>query len=718
VMDNGGSPVTQTKTLTVVEPASDAWVRRAPDANEKPVNGQFFARDDTGYGKIYYNGSLGTTPDSVYLKLYRTETGTDVPYGTPLRQTLINGGYAFTAPIAPGLVTYKVVFGSTSGATDTDVATVTGLMCGDAYIIDGQSNAVADNNGGNYGTFTNEWIRSFGNMGGGIASGWCDAVSASSSGDAGRIGNWGMAMAAKLVADYAVPVCLINGAVGGTRIDQHQANPADHTAAGSSYSIYANILNRVVAAKLTHGIRGILWHQGENNSGAAAPTGDWDYKSYQQYFMDMATAWKQDYPNIKHYYIFQVWPMPCSMGPKGDQLREAQRTLPRLFSNLSIMSTIGVTEPWNTRTLCHFDGTGYEQIADLIAPLVERDNNSLVPATDITAPNLRRAYFTSAARTAIALEFDQNMNWNTASTGNFYLDKLASKATSGSASGHVLTLQLSAASTQQTINYLEDAIWDGSSGTLLRGANNIAALTFADVPIGTLAPVALTATAGNSQVALAWTAPSGGATGYNVKRALSAGGTYALIGSATGTSYTDTAAVSGTTYYYLVTATTTVGTSVGESADSNVASATPASSGVTYASWMTSKGLTGGAAGDDPDHDGIPNALEYVLGGEPNPANAGSNSVGLLPKVTRSGNNLIFTYRRADIALTQPGIAITAEYGSSLTGWTAAQDGVNGVAITVTNDGFGTGIDRVEVSIPQALAVGAGLFVHLKVTLP
>ena len=59
----------------------------------------------------------------------------------------------------------------------------------------------------------------------------------------------------------------------------------------------------------------------------------------------MAAAWKQDYPNIQHYYVFQVWPLPCSMGPKDDQIREAQRTLPRLFSNLRVMSTVGIAGP-------------------------------------------------------------------------------------------------------------------------------------------------------------------------------------------------------------------------------------------------------------------------------------------------------------------------------------------------------------------------------------
>ena len=152
---------------------------------------------------------------------------------------------------------------------------------------------------------------------------------------------------ANLVAKYRIPICIINGAYGGTPIWHHQPNPANHFDTsgefyGNPYKIYGSLLTRVTAAKLTHGIRGVFWHQGENDSGSGAPTGDWNYKSYQQYFVDMSAAWKQDYPNIRHYYVFQVWPLPCSMGPKDDQIREAQRTLPALYSNLRVMSTVGV----------------------------------------------------------------------------------------------------------------------------------------------------------------------------------------------------------------------------------------------------------------------------------------------------------------------------------------------------------------------------------------
>ncbi|MEI7901463.1 MAG: DUF2341 domain-containing protein [bacterium] len=472
VMDNGGALITNTVTVTVQEPASDAWVVRTPGATEKPVNSQFFARSPiTGMGTIYYNGTQSDTPDTVFLKIYTTDTGSDVLYATH-RQPLVAGAYAFTAPIAAGKTTYKVAYGTTTGGVDTPVGSaVTNLLCGDAFIIDGQSNALATDNAAPNDTTTDPWIRTYG-----ASKGWGYAIS---KGSEMQLGLWGWYLAKYLTTNCNMPICIINSAVGGTRIDQHQPNPADHSVAGASYSYYASLYNRVTGGKLTHGIRGVFWHQGENNSGAAAPTGDYDYKSYQSYFVNMAGAWKQDFPNIQRYIIWQVMPKPCAMGPKGDQLREAQRTLPRLYSNMDILDTLGVAGYEG----CHFNPTGYANFATQLRPLVLQDFYGVVSPAPVTAPNLQRAYFTTTNRNEIALEFDQDMEWNSAATVNFYLDRVGGKVATISVLGKVVKLQLTSASTAQTIDYLEDAIWGGSSANLLYGINDIAALTFADVPI-------------------------------------------------------------------------------------------------------------------------------------------------------------------------------------------------------------------------------------------
>ena len=84
-------------------------------------------------------------------------------------------------------------------------------------------------------------------------------------------------------------------------------------------------------------------------------------------------------------------------------------------------------------------------------------------------------------------------------------------------------------------------------------------------------PQNLTAGPGDNRVLLSWSA-SLGATRYLVKRATTSGGPYTTIApNVKGNAYTDTSAVNGTTYYYVVSA----ANSLGESDDSNEASATP-----------------------------------------------------------------------------------------------------------------------------------------------
>ena len=115
-------------------------------------------------------------------------------------------------------------------------------------------------------------------------------------------------------------------------------------------------------------------------------------------------------------------------------------------------------------------------------------------------------------------------------------------------------------------------------------------------------PTGLSATPGNAQVSLSWTASSG-ATSYNVKRSTTSGGPYTTVGNPTGTTFTNTGLTNGTTYFYVVSAVN----ASGESGNSNQVSATPqgvapaAPTGLTATpgnaqvslSWTASSGATG-----------------------------------------------------------------------------------------------------------------------------
>ena len=477
-ISNGGDPVTRTAQVVVKEPARDAWVQRIPDKDEKPVDHQFFARDDKNEGTLVYNGTLASAADLVFLKLYAD----DKPVKTESQKPAADKSYALSVKLKPGLIKYKVEFGTKTGSTVTVLQTVTDLVCGDAWLIDGQSNALATDTNEKAPADTSEWIRSYGGPAGDPNGApqnlWCNPVWKIEKGEKAQLGWWGMDLARRLVEHEKMPIFIVNGAVGGTRIDQHQRNEANPD---DLNTIYGRMLLRVKQAKLTHGIRGILWHQGENNQGSASPTGDFDWKSYQDYFLEMSAAWKQDFPNLQHYYIFQIWPNSCMMGGGtggGDMIREKQRTLPRLFSNMDCMSTLGI-KPAGP---CHYPLAGWSEFARLMLPLIERDNYGKAPTASITAPNLKQASFVGGAKNAIVLEFDQPVVWNDSLISEFYLDGANGTVASGSVSGNVVTLKLKAPSTAKKITYINETNW--SQDKLIIGANGIAALTFADVEIG------------------------------------------------------------------------------------------------------------------------------------------------------------------------------------------------------------------------------------------
>lgn len=478
-ISNGGTPVTQSSTIDVTQPQQDAWVERIPTKDEKPEEGQFYPRNDNNEGTLYYNGTLTETADSVFLKLYAE----DKLVKTETAKPNTDQSYALSVKLKPSLIHYHIEFGTIKGGKESVLEKIGDLVCGDAFIIEGQSNALATDTHEESPPDTNEWIRSYGrpsqNPKENEGNLWCRPVWKARKGEKAELGWWGMELAKRLLDSQKVPIFIINAAVGGTRIDQHQRLTSNPTALDT---IYGRMLWRVQQAKMTHGIRGILWHQGESDQGADGPTGGFGWETYQPLFVEMAAGWKQDFPNVRRYYVFQIWPNSCSMGGKdgaGDRLREKQRTLPELFSNMSLMSTLGIRPPGG----CHYPLTGWSEFARMIQPLIERDFYGKSPTASITPPNLRLASFVGSTKDAIALEFDQPVVWNDALTSQFYLDGEKDKIASGSVSGNVLTLKLKEPSTAKTITYLKEVAWN--QDTLLNGTNGIAALTFCEVPLQT-----------------------------------------------------------------------------------------------------------------------------------------------------------------------------------------------------------------------------------------
>lgn len=138
---------------------------------------------------------------------------------------------------------------------------------------------------------------------------------------------------------------------------------------------------------------------------------------------------------------------------------------------------------------------------------------------------------------------------------------LAVLAGCGSAGGYVTT---AASNNSPTV------VPNSSSNSMSSNASTLAASSSSSASVPAV-PAGVTATAGNAQVSLTWTA-SGDATRYHVKRATKSGGPYSQIAAPTSASYIDTSLTNGTRYYYVASALD----SAGESANSAQVSAVPA----------------------------------------------------------------------------------------------------------------------------------------------
>lgn len=137
-----------------------------------------------------------------------------------------------------------------------------------------------------------------------------------------------------------------------------------------------------------------------------------------------------------------------------------------------------------------------------------------------------------------------------------------------------------------------------------------------------------------------------------------------------------------------------------------------------YDSWIaTYPGIGNSGPTADPDHDGIPNGIEFVLGTDPSIPNGPA----VMPQmemihiatsgVVPAGDYLKITWRRADRSNElNPGVEIS----TNLDQWRPASGGSEGIVVREYAEGYGAFLDRVEVYVPRALAVNGRLFARLK----
>ncbi|MCY7349570.1 MAG: T9SS type A sorting domain-containing protein [Cytophagaceae bacterium] len=457
--------------------------------------------------------------------------------------------FSLNATLRAELAEYSFeVFAVETAGDSVRLARRDSVVCGDAFVIMGQSNAITIGSAVEEYTYRSEFSRSFGSQN--VTSRSSDTLWTLSERNGALVGVWGMELQRLITQTYQVPVCIINGGVGGTPIDFHYRNEANPTDLNTAYG---RVLYRTQKAGLTPAVRAIFWRQGEAE-------GYFNRPGYNALFDPIYQAWNKDYAGLQWIYLFQNNIIDGPSQTAGEVL-EFQRRSASLYPKVVNLATVGTLGYDGV----HYNAVGYIQTARQVFRLVGRDFYGSTDTLQITSPNLVKAFFTTPERKEIRLIFGvgQSLRWQSDSTLRtqsgtaytrrmidfIYLDDVPGLVRQGEASGNIVTLTLDKSSTAQRINYLPGAFKDEFSGFYdgphIRNSRALAAFAFHQVSLADGLPVPdLSATADSTnRIRLAWvTTGPNPVGGYQLERSDNLGATFRLLATlpATANSYTDT----------------------------------------------------------------------------------------------------------------------------------------------------------------------------------
>lgn len=469
---------------------------------EAPEDYRLYARDAANTAKVFISGHVKGEPDfkEFSLKVFKDGVLYDMQNGS-----LSNKTFSVSTKIHSGLHQYKFEFYIKKNNKDSLYLLANHVVCGDAYIITGQSNSHASSS---LSTYSNTYCRSFGVKTGyesyteadkqirwGLATGNCPGLKKDVGGwfikNPYGVGVWGMELMKLIVEKYQVPVCIINGGSGSSSIEENMLYPEQPSLETS----FGRLAYRVNQAGLKDKVKAILWHQGESNANTKE-----SYQAYTTNFDTLLKDWRTVYTGLEKIYLFQLHP-GCGRGTKSyhAELREAQNQIDENYSMVNIMSTMGVSG----HDGCHFSYQGYLEFAQRVFPLVSRDFYGEKIHTVITPPKLLNSSYIKPNQLQllfdqpIVLEEKKEIKGKTHYLKDQFLFSNALgeeedfvRVKSIESSNNKVFLSLEEAVNYKYISYLPSKFYEATTDIyngpwLLGKENNIGALSFHQRPIDT-----------------------------------------------------------------------------------------------------------------------------------------------------------------------------------------------------------------------------------------
>lgn len=398
----------------------------------------------------------------------------DVPISGPSSRVI-----ELQRAVTAGLHEYRFRVIAYRGQSADTVLDAPGIVCGEVIAISGQSNSIfADPS-----LVPTEWARTFGSNYGQSASDTTFKRSiASGHGGGANVGGWGLYLQNRIADDMALPTCVINGGVGGTRIEAHFPNPNNRT---DLSTLYGSWLYRIQKSSLAKHVRWLFWYQGESNS---------DGDRYDELFAKLYSAWHEDLPNLERIVVVQIRP-GCG-GPLHAKLRDDQRKLEEQYPDVYVHAAAGLP----AHDGCHYENAGYQTLGEQLYKVYRFNKLQAGPTFKGSAPILGSAMWRDSEKRTVELTYN-NVNElqmtpdisvggeMRSSTDAFWFDDNESRhPTAVRFNNGRIELDVSPGDTPSSISYVPGQFYAGSNvtyqGPWIVRPTGEGAPTFRSYPIG------------------------------------------------------------------------------------------------------------------------------------------------------------------------------------------------------------------------------------------
>ncbi|MFT4733131.1 MAG: hypothetical protein ACI9DJ_000118 [Algoriphagus sp.] len=315
-----------------------------------PQNFQLFQRDSLSVAHVRIHGTVNeNTYDGIRLIILQNHQ----EFISQRLDLSTSNGFEWDIELIAGLFEYDFEIRLFSDSDSSSLSKATKVLCGDAYLIYGQSNAVASCCFNEYRNLPAlKFLRNYIFVGeGDPVNGWRDLGIEFDW--AGGLGAW---LAKDIIEKQRIPVQIINGGVGGMPLfalaERDSLKPDDVS------TFYGKFLRRINDSQVKR-VKGFLFLQGEYESSSGDTL---QIENYRDHFKSLLRNLVEDGISFEHLYLVQTnIDKNFFARYSAARLREEQRKLKYDYPKIHLYSAFG--HPRGNDGV-HYTKEGYQGIAE------------------------------------------------------------------------------------------------------------------------------------------------------------------------------------------------------------------------------------------------------------------------------------------------------------------------------------------------------------------